>query len=126
LHGAEPCRIVCLEEKKVLMIDLDPQASLTSACGLDPNILEDSIYLAIRGSKPARELTISTKCGVDLIPSCIDLSAAEMELVNEMARESILKEAMNSLITSYDIVLIDRQPGLTLLTVSAWTALRRR
>ncbi len=110
------------EGKKVLMIDLDPQASLTTACNMDPNELEDSIYLAINGTKKMQELIIPVSFGADLIPSCIDLSAAEMELVNEMARESILREAMNGVISQYDIVLIDCQPGLTLLTINAWTA----
>ena len=110
------------EGKKVLMIDLDPQASLTTASGLDPNKIQDSVYLAINGVKPLKDLVVPVSFGADLIPSCIDLSAAEMELINEMARESILKEAMNGFVPEYDIILIDCQPGLTLLTINAWTA----
>jgi chromosome partitioning protein len=108
--------------QRVLMIDLDPQASLTVTCGIDPNTLDTSIYHVIHGSVPLTEIIRKTDFGPDLAPASIDLSLAEIELVNEMAREMILKSALEDVRQRYDFVVLDCQPGLTLLTINAWTA----
>ncbi len=106
---------------RVLMVDLDPQASLTTICGLDPNAVETSVYHVIRGM-PLSEIVVRTSFGADLAPSSIDLSLAEIELVNEMAREMIVRSALEEVRERYDFIILDCQPGLTLLTVNAWTA----
>jgi chromosome partitioning protein len=108
--------------RRVLMIDLDPQASLTTTCGIDPNTLETSIYHVIHGSLPLQDVIRPTSFGADLAPSSIDLSLAEIELVNEMAREMLVKSALDEVRGQYDFVILDCQPGLTLLTINAWTA----
>jgi chromosome partitioning protein len=107
---------------RVLMVDLDPQGSLTTTCGLDANAIETSIYHVIHGSVPLSEIILPTSFGAFLAPASIELSLAEIELVNEMARETILKGALDEVRDRYDFIVLDCQPGLTLLTINAWTA----
>lgn len=104
--------------KRILLIDLDPQANLSQSLGvLDPQI---NIYGAIKGSYPAQPVEILP--GIDLIPSCLDLSGAEIELTNEAGREFILREVIDPLRALYDFVIIDSPPSLGLLTINAFTA----
>jgi chromosome partitioning protein len=110
--------------KKILLIDLDPQANLTINMGVNPHEMDSSacgnIYGALHGKYP---LPI-VKCanGVDLVCSTLDLSVAEMELVNEPARESILKRLIDREKFLYDFILIDCPPSLGFLTLNALTA----
>lgn len=113
---------LCKMGQRVLMVDLDPQASLTTTCGLDPNEPDTSIYHVIHGSVAIRDIIRPVAFGADLAPASIDLSLAEIELVNEMAREMILKGALEEVRGRYDFIILDCQPGLTLLTINAWTA----
>ena len=105
-------------KKKVLLIDLDPQANLSQSLGvMEP---ERTIYGALKGEYKLEPLEIMP--GLDLIPSTLDLSGAEVELSGEAGREYILKELIDPLRGSYDYILIDSPPSLGLLTINAFTA----
>jgi chromosome partitioning protein len=104
--------------KRVLLIDLDPQANLSQSLGLiEP---ERTVYGALRGAYPLEPIQILP--GLDAIPSTLDLSGAEIEMSGEAGREYILKELIDPLRGSYDYVLIDSPPSLGLLTINALTA----
>ena len=104
--------------KKVLLIDLDPQANLSQSLGLieEPK----NIYGAIRGEYKLQPIEILK--GLDVIASTLDLSGAEVELSGEAGREYILRELIEPLRSSYDYILIDSPPSLGLLTINAFTA----
>ncbi len=110
--------------RRVLLVDFDPQASLTVGLGFNPNAIETTIYHLMMGSGvPLDEVILSTGVeGVDLVPSNIDFAAAEMQLINEVAREQVLARALAPALDRYDIILIDCQPSLGLLTVNALAA----
>jgi chromosome partitioning protein len=110
-------------EKKVLLVDADPQANSTSALGVDPDNVKAGSYQLIEHDTPAKELTLKTKNpNLDLIPSQIDLVAVEIELVDKERRESMLRVALKEVSTSYDFILIDCAPSLGLITLNALTA----
>ena len=114
--------------KKVLLLDCDPQASLTIICGVDMKNLDKSLYEAINRENNDEEINIGeiilkTKIkNVDLIPSNIDLSKAEIELMNMLDRERILKHILDPLKNIYDYIIIDCPPSLGILTINALTA----
>jgi len=110
--------------RKVLLVDFDPQGSLSVGLGLNPHQMEFSIYnlLMQRDITLADVVVPSGVPGMDLLPSNIDLSAAEVQLVHEVAREQTLQRVLAPAIDQYDIILIDCQPSLGLLTVNALTA----
>ena len=104
--------------KKVLLIDLDPQANLSQSLGL---INQDkNIYGAIRGEYKLQPVEVLK--GLDVIPSTLDLSGAEVELSGEAGREYILKELIDPIKKHYDYVIIDSPPSLGLLTINSFTA----
>lgn len=105
---------------KVCLIDMDPQGGLTTACGVVPDKLDVTTYDALLGKKEIKEIIINIQ-GLDLLPANIDLAAAEIELMSELARENILKEKLEK-IDTYDFVLIDTPPSLGLLTINALVA----
>lgn len=107
--------------KKVLMIDLDPQASLTISIGLEPENLEKTIYNALVDDVDIKKLILFDEL-LYFIPSTIDLSAAEMELVSEVGREFRLREALDQVKDEFDYILIDCPPSLGLLTINALAA----
>ncbi|MEN8120645.1 MAG: AAA family ATPase [Bacteroidota bacterium] len=110
-------------EKKVLLIDADPQANATSGIGFDLRKIENSIYECLTdGTDPHEVLLNSETKGMDLIPSHIDLVGAEIEMLNLPEREMILKDVINKIKDDYDYVLIDCSPSLGLLTLNALTA----
>lgn len=110
--------------RKVLLVDFDPQGSLTVGLGINAYELDSSIYnLLMDREQDASEVICKTSVdGVDLIPSNIDLSGAEMRLVTEVGREQTLARVLHPLRSEYDAILIDCQPSLGLLTVNALTA----
>ena len=104
--------------KKVLLIDLDPQANLSQSLGIVDQ--DKNIYGAIRGEYKLQPINIIK--GMDLIPSTLDLSGAEVELSGEAGREYILKELIDPIKKHYDYVIIDSPPSLGLLTINSFTA----
>ncbi len=110
-------------EKKVLVIDADPQANATSGLGIYVDEIEVGTYQVLEHAIEAGETIIKTSSpNVDLIPSHIDLVAIEIELVDKDDREYMMKQAIEDLRNSYDYVLIDCAPSLGLLTLNALTA----
>ncbi|MBA2698186.1 MAG: ParA family protein [Nocardioidaceae bacterium] len=109
---------------KVLVVDFDPQASLTVGLGMNPHEMNTTIYhLMLERDVPLDEVIMQTGVdGVDLIPSNIDFAGAEMQLINEVAREQVLARALAPALSRYDVILIDCQPSLGLLTVNALAA----
>jgi chromosome partitioning protein len=111
--------------RKILLIDLDPQAALSVGFGINSYELEESIYNALVDSdNTSLESVIhyEIRPNLDLVPSNIDLAAAEMELIAAIGREYILKEILEPIRERYDYVLIDCAPSLSLLTINALTA----
>ncbi len=109
--------------RKVLAIDFDPQGALSAGLGV-PTHDVPTIYDLLLGSvkNPAEAIIHTAYPNLDLIPANIDLSAAEVHLVNEVARETILARVLKKVSDQYDVILIDCQPSLGLLTVNALTA----
>jgi chromosome partitioning protein len=110
--------------RKVLLVDFDPQGSLSVGLGLNPHTMEHTVYnLLMDRDVTLDEVIVPTDVpGMDLLPSNIDLSAAEVQLVHEVAREQTLQRVLQNAINTYDVILIDCQPSLGLLTVNALTA----
>ncbi|CAN5818859.1 ParA family protein [soil metagenome] len=110
--------------RKVLLVDFDPQGSLSVGLGRNPNADELSIYdvLMDRDVEIGEVICKTNIDGMDMLPSNIDLSAAEVQLVGEVAREQALARALRPAVADYDIILIDCQPSLGLLTINALTA----
>ncbi len=110
-------------EKKVLLIDADPQANASSGLGIDVDAVEIGTYQILEHSNTPEEAIIrSTSPNVDVIPAHIDLVAIEIELVDKENREYMLKQALESIKNHYDYILIDCAPSLGLLTLNALTA----
>jgi chromosome partitioning protein len=110
-------------EKKVLLIDADPQANATSGLGIDVEEVESGSYQVIEHTTKAKDAIVATTSpNVDIIPAHIDLVAIEIELVDKPSRESMLKSAIIGLKEEYDYILIDCAPSLGLLTLNALTA----
>lgn len=105
--------------RRVLMVDLDPQAGLTVASGFEPDSLKRSIYEPLRHGHTAREVLLRSRFNADLLPANIDLALAELELFSAMARERRLAAVLEPLRDEYDDILIDCQPSLGLLTLNA-------
>ena len=110
-------------EKKILLIDAYPQANATSGLGIDLNQTNYGTYQLLEHSIEVSDAVISTNSpNLDLIPSHIDLVASEIELVNQDAREYMLKKALKSIKKDYDYILIDCAPSLGLITLNALVA----
>lgn len=110
-------------EKKVLLIDADPQANASSGLGIDVEGVEIGTYQILEHSNTPEEATISCSApNVSVIPAHIDLVAIEIELVDKENREYMLKQALASVKDKYDYIIIDCAPSLGLLTLNALTA----
>ena len=113
--------------RRVLLVDADPQSDLTSSLGWNADALDKSLgrlmYLATQEYKPdVRDTILHHKEGIDLIPSNLDLSSMESQLVNAMSREKVLDGLLKEVKKDYDYVLIDCMPSLGMLTVNSLTA----
>ena len=110
--------------RKVLLVDFDPQGALSAGFGANPHELDLTVYNVMMDRKvDIKDVIQGTGVeNVDLLPANIDLSAAEVLLVNEVAREQVLASALRKVRDEYDVILIDCQPSLGLLTVNALTA----
>jgi chromosome partitioning protein len=106
--------------KKVLLIDLDPQANLSQSLGIMD--AEANIYGAIKKQYSVTDAIVNITDGLDLIPSTLDLTGAEIELSSVIGREYILKELIDQVKRRYDFIIIDCPPSLGLLTANAFTA----
>lgn len=115
----------CLADagKKVLLIDLDPQGNATSGLGIDKKDIDESVYDVLINDVDLKKVILhSSHQGLDIVPTTIALSGAEVELTNLMARETRLKDAFGDVKDEYDYILIDCPPSLSLLTINAFTA----
>lgn len=114
----------CLAEKgkKVLSVDMDPQGNMTSGLGLGKNSVENTIYDLIIGEATIEEaVKKDIHKNLDIIPTSIDLSGAEIELLDEENKEYILKNALYRIKDNYDFIIIDCPPSLSILTINAMT-----
>ena len=111
------------KKKKVLVLDLDPQGNATSGLGIDKGELESTIYDVLVNDVDMEEaIWESSAANVWICPTNINLAGAEIELVNVMSRENVLKEALKPVKDNYDYVIIDCPPSLSILTINALTA----
>ena len=114
-------------DRQVLLVDFDPQGSLSVGLGVNPHTLPASIYNLLMGQDISIDEVIgqTNVPGLDILPSNIDLSAAEIQLVSEVAREQTLLRLLEAVRSRYDVILIDCAPSLGLLTINALTAADR-
>ena len=109
-------------EKKVLLIDMDPQSNATSGLGIDANEANLSSYDLINGnSKPSKLIIQTSSPNLDIIPAKIDLVGLEIEIIRKSDREYLLKNALKSIKKKYDFIIIDCPPSLGLITLNALT-----
>jgi chromosome partitioning protein len=108
--------------KRVLLVDLDPQACLTFSLGVDPDSVETSVNEVLGGQASLRDAVVHCADGVDLVPSVIELAGAEAALLARPGREYVLRTALEPVLEDYDMVLLDCSPSLGVLTLNALTA----
>ena len=107
--------------RKVLIVDMDPQGNATTHLGFNPDEMEVSIYDALKGTGTANDAKVVVRPGLDLIPANIELSGAEIDLVNEIGRERLLKGVLSK-VRGYDYLLLDCPPFWASLTINALVA----
>ncbi len=110
--------------RKVLIVDFDPQGAASAGLGINAHELDATIYTLLMAAKPdiTQVIKKTSTPGLDIVPANIDLSAAELQLVNEVAREHVLARVLRPILDDYDVIIIDCQPSLGLLTVNALSA----
>lgn len=114
---------IAVAEKYILLVDIDPQANATSGVGVEHTKLEKSIYDVIIKNENINNVILSTEIAyLDLVPSSTQLVGAEVELVNVIGREKVLRETLESLKKEYEYIFIDCPPSLGLLTINSLTA----
>ena len=113
---------LAVKGKKVLLIDMDPQGNTTSGLGVDKSDLENSIYDLMIGESSIRDCIIENVFeDMDMIPTNVDLAAAEIELIGVERKEFILKDEIDFIKDRYDYIIIDCPPALSMLTINAMT-----
>lgn len=114
---------IALKGKRVLLIDADPQGNATSGIGIDKNKVKDSLYHVLINQRQITDTILETQVkNLFVVPSNLDLTGAEVELVGAIGRDFRLKKALAAIRESYDIIFIDCPPSLNLLTINALTA----
>jgi len=110
--------------RKILIVDFDPQGAASAGLGINAHELDSTVYDVLVAARPDVRPIIqpTTTPGLDIVPANIDLSAAEVQLVNEVAREQALVRVLRPILDDYDAILVDCQPSLGLLTINALTA----
>lgn len=110
-------------ERKVLLVDADPQANSTSGVGVDPKSVKTSIYECIVNEINPKDIIIKTNSpNLDLLPAHIDLVGAEIEIINLPNREQMMRKSLNTIKDDYDFIIIDCSPSLGLITLNSLTA----
>jgi chromosome partitioning protein len=107
---------------RVLLVDLDPQSSLTFSVGIDPDSVETSIADVLIGDTEIADTTLSAGEGLQVVPATIDLAGVEVLLLPAEGREYVLRQALEPVLSSYDVILLDCSPSLGLLTLNALAA----
>ena len=114
---------VAILEKRVLLIDADPQANATSGLGIDPDAIEYNLYDCLLNNARPQDAIIKTEIdNLDIIGSSIDLVGAEIELASMTEREYVMKKVIDQIKDNYDYVFIDCQPSLGIITINALCA----
>lgn len=114
---------LAIMENKVLLVDCDPQANSTSALGFDQNNVEYTLYSAMAGKHPVEKALLPTATDfLTLLPSCINLTALEQELVAQVGREYFLKDLLDQIAPQYEYIILDCPPSLGLITLNALCA----
>ncbi|GIV21021.1 MAG: sporulation initiation inhibitor protein Soj [Armatimonadota bacterium] len=114
---------IALANRRVLLVDVDPQGNATSGVGIEKSKLPSSIYHVLVDDLPIEEVVMGTSIqGLDIVPSTLDLAGAEIELMTRISREQVLKHALEPLRKKYDYIFIDTPPSLGLLTINCLTA----
>ncbi|MHB1355462.1 MAG: ParA family protein [Anaerolineae bacterium] len=117
------CAYLASVGKRVLLVDIDPQANATSSLGIDKKTLAHSVYdVLVSGREGSSTTLVTSQRGLDLLPSSPALAGADIELVEMSGREAKLKQALRPLRDHYDFILIDTPPSMGLLTVNALVA----
>jgi chromosome partitioning protein len=109
-------------QRRVLLVDLDPQGNATMGSGIDKRALEATVYQVLLGEKTVADVRQRAQAGYDVLPANRELAGAEIELIEIEQRETRLKDALTAVAAEYDFILIDCPPALNLLTVNGLTA----